>query len=277
MRQKYITLIMVLFVTLISCEEELKPYNYEKNTLGFEYDRNQYNQIDDSIKRYSFAFEHSTVLQDTVWIDVRTTGYIVDYDRPVKLRQEIFVDEREGENLHQAESGVHFVALDDETVNIHYYIPAGKNQNKLPLIIKRDTSLKTNKYFIKLVVEDNEYFTQSYEHCRERVVEISDILIEPANWSGAFKYYIGGDYGQVKHQFMIDVSGQKIDEEYIAKVLDPYDAGYINYLSNYYATELRKLNAKREEEKLGPLREKPIKDGVPGALVRFNNFGQVIE
>ncbi len=280
MRNNIYILLLLLIALFSSCEEELTPYNYSQNTLGFEYERDQYGRVADSIKRFTFAYFASSVTEDTIWIDVRTTGYVVDYDRPVNLRQIEFQDEDElevGETaLLQAEAGVHYVPFDSPELVSGYTIPAGKNQALLPLIVKRDISLKEKKRYLKLEVIENEHFSQSYIQNRAWTVELSDVLTKPKTWNGAIRYYFAGDYGKVKHQFMIDVSGKVIDEEYFYDLLNPLDMGYLQYLSSFYAGKLREENARRAELGLDPLREEPTEEGAEGKLVQFVLYGSPV-
>lgn len=281
MRNNIYILLLLCVGLLSSCEEELKPYDYSKNTLGFEYDRNQYNQIVDSIKRFTFVYQPLEVVVDTIWIDVRTTGFVVDYDRPIKLKQVDFNDEDEqeveGEELLQAESGIHYVPFDSPEVASLYYMPAGKNQTLLPLIVKRDVSLKETRRYLKIELEENEHFSESYIKNRGWIVELSDVLTKPSTWNGAIWYYFAGDYGKVKHQFMIDVSGDIIDEAYFYKLLNPLDMAYTQYLSTFYSNKLREENARRAEQGLGLLREAPTEEGAEGKLVQFVLYGRPIE
>lgn len=275
---KKILYIVFVGILLYSCENNLNPYNSSINRLGFEYDRDSYGQIDDSIKRFTFVYSHSSIKSDTVWIDLRTVGFLADYDRPFLLKQTAYKD-KDGNNVKQAIKGTHYLPFDDEKIKYRYYIPAGKNQVLVPIVLNRDKSLKDDKYYLKIEIQANEYFSQSYIPNSSIVIEISDILTKPKHWNGFAEYYFAGKYGQVKHKFMIDVSGKKIDDEYFYKIVgepENVDMGYTTYLSSFYSSKLREYNLERKKQGLGELREEPKSEGLEGELVRFTLYGNVV-
>lgn len=248
----------------ISCQDQLKPYSTTDNKVGF-YNEGEYKSIDTLIN-YTFVFEDSKVTSDTIYIGMRTLGFVVNYDRPIKLKQ-VPIDKG-----IQAVAGTHYVPFDDPSVAKHYIIPANKNYVNIPLVVKRDKSLKENKYYMKIMVENNEHFTQSWIGEDYMVIELSDLLTKPKEWTSTLEYYFLGKYGQAKHQFMFETVGERIDDNYLKNILpNPSvpDMAYLQYMSGFYSSELRKYNAQRVANGLGLLREEPTIEGTEGALVQF--------
>lgn len=269
---KYIKYLLSLYmgVLLYSCTEKLPVYSSPDNRLGFEYDKNQYGTVDDSVKRYTFVYEHESFTQDTIWVDVRTIGFLSDVERKFTIKQVPITkqDLKEYRNIEEdiqlldAEAGKHYVPFKDTKVASYMSIAPGKNSQLFPVIINRDATLKTSKYYIKLEVENNEFFTEGYDAHKYRILEISDILTKPKYWNGTGQYYFLGKYGPKKLEFMINNSSWKINEQWFADLFaNPYsvDMGYTTYLSSYYTQRLVEYNKKREELGQDVLREDPAK------------------
>ena len=68
-----------------------------------------------------------------------------------------------------------------------------------------------------------------------------------------------GDYGVVKHQFLIDQTGEKWDDDYIEKFMTG-DGAYRSYLIEKLSKRLDEVNAERQEKGESPLCEA---DGTP--------------
>lgn len=270
--------IVIVAISMCACADELVPYNNPINRLGFEYDRNTYGQIDDSVKRFTFVYSKSSLLADTLWVEMRTVGFVTNYDRPFQLEQ-LTYSKNTQEELKQAVKDIHYVDFNDEKLKNMYYIPANKNSTLVPIVLKRDKSLLKNKYYLKIRVKENEHFSQSYSSNSSFVIELSDILTKPKYWNYMAEYYFAGKYGEVKHKFMIEASGEKINDDYFYAILGnpkTVDLGYTTYLSSFYSQKLREYNEDRRKKGLAELREKPTKNGLEGELVRFTLFGSII-
>ena len=96
----------VLLSTMLlvfSCKQNLQTYDDPINRLNFYYPSNP----SDSTTRYTFVFEEDDFVRDTVWLQVRTMGFLSDSDREISVKQ----IEVEGEL--NAKPGDHYVAIDD--------------------------------------------------------------------------------------------------------------------------------------------------------------------
>ena len=87
-------------------------------------------------------------------------------------------------------------------------------------------------------------------------ITISDKLERPTRWkdnSYYYKLYLG-DWSEVKHRFMIDVTGQKWDNEFLIYIINNYDT---YSLRNYYLAKIKKALA---EYNADPKNNPPLKD-----------------
>lgn len=248
--KKSLYLYILLFVTLAgmtSCEKDMQVYSEETCWLNFYYAT----KSEAHETNFSFVYSGSSVTQDTVWVSVSTLGFVKDVDRPLALQQVTT-----GEN--DAVAGTHYVSFDDESLKKYYYMPAGATKTKVPVVVLRDVSLKTTAMNLKIGIKENENFKLGYEDYQNHLVTISDQLTKPSNWEyNGFNYYVS-EYTPGVHQFMIDVTGERWDDEYIEEVAT--DSGYITYLGTYFTKKLEEVNAEREAAGLDILREA---DGTP--------------
>ena len=255
----------VLVSGLTSCEKDLPVYDTEVCRLNFYYglDNRSYYKDEMSRSTYSFVFGGENRQRDTLWFEVQTMGFVTDNDRPVTLEQL----PSDGD---QAVAGRHYVPFDDPSLVHLYVIPAGKARTKLPVVILRDASLKEQTVTLKFGFKSNEYFVLGYEEYSTRQVEFTDRLSEPSMWNKQIPYpdfpdytycfadYFG-EYGVVKHQFLIDETGKKWDDEYITSLLEG-DSNYLTYMVRKMSKRLDEVNAERLAQGLDVLREA---DGTP--------------
>ena len=131
-------------------------------------------------------------------------------------------------------------------------------RTQVPVIVLRDASLEEHDVTLVFRFAENEYFKPGYTGLTERTLHITDRLLEPGNWSQ--QYF--GTYGPVKHQLMIDWTGEVWDESYIRSLLNG-DSGYLSYLKEFFQQKLEEENAKRQEAGLDIYRE------ADGSEIRF--------
>lgn len=250
--------IVMLLTLLTACEKDLPVYNGSDSMLNFVY---AHEQNSDSTCMYSFVYESDDVVKDTVWFDITTMGFPQDRDRYYELEQVLTGN-------HDAVPGKHYVAFDDADYRSKLCVPAGAIEARLPVVVLRDPSLKTEgNVTLRLKFEPNDEFIVGYITRSFKVLTISDILSRPNNWNGICDHYFG-DYGPVKHQFMIDVSGERWDDDYLVNTLrineSDCDQNYILALSNKFYKALQEENARRAANNLDPLAEDD------GTLVAFD-------
>ncbi len=251
-----------LLATFSACEQDLEPYSSTDCRLNFVYlDYTGAVMTSDRVTEaertssYSFitagAGSTERITTDTLWFDVSTMGFLSDHDRPIRLEQV-------STGKDDAIPGVHYVAFDDPAFTRCCFVPANQNQTQVPIIVLRDPSLEEHDVTLVFRLAENEYFKPGYTGLTERTLYIIDRLLEPSNWSQ--QYF--GIYGPVKHQLMIDWTGEAWDESYIRSLLSG-DVGYLSYLNEFFRLKLEEENAKRLEAGLDIYKEKD------GSEIRF--------
>ncbi|MBL1410038.1 DUF4843 domain-containing protein [Sphingobacterium faecale] len=250
------------FVTLIqiSCTKDLPLYSDDQDKLIFLHGEETGSVILPSVpSSYVLAhtFVYGTQNTDTLYVKLKTIGFIRNSDRPIELEQVLT-----GEN--DADPDVHFTALTADQYKKNYIIPAGSTTASLPIIVHREASLKNRTVNLKLRIKDNGVFRAGYESRSELLITITDALSKPANWNSAATFYFG-NYGKVKHQFMIDASGEAIDEKYmdglgfatVGFYNEKFDGDYVTYINGIYKRKLNEENQRRAAmtPALSPLQE----------------------
>ena len=249
---------MVVAAGLASCEKDLELYSDPTCRLNFYYDIDAVSDFKPELARstYSFVYGDPNIKQDTVWVEVESMGFVADADRAITIEQ---VDSTGVDN---AVAGKHYVAFNDPQIAKHYVMPARKARTRLPIVMLRDASLKTSTVVLKYRIKENENFVNGYDAYAERVLMFTDQLSEPSKWSfnyGSSKYpktfedYFG-KYGAVKHQFLIDESGEKWDDDYIDSLMTG-DSLYLRYIMSKMSRQLSAINAERQAKGLDVLKE----------------------
>lgn len=175
----------------------------------------------DTTKSFTFVYENSEKLRDTVYFDLYAQGEQKDYDRSFVLTQETVPGEM------NAEAGVHYIGFDDPSVAGLYTIKAGVSHYLVPVVLLRDASLQEVTYVLKFKLESNENFQTGDTRLLWRKVYFSDLLIQPDKWDATMTKYYFGKYSKVKHRFMIDSTGQRWDDDFFAEIR--LDMGYVMY------------------------------------------------
>lgn len=248
---------ITLLAMLTGCEKDLPVYDSNDAMLNFVY---AHNMDEDSTYLYSFVYEEDKVQKDTVWFAVTTMGFPQNRDRFYELEQVVTGN-------HDAVPGKHYVDFDDIDYKSKLCIPAGAIEAQLPVVVLRDPSLALDgDVTLKLRFKPNEDFKVGYITRSYKILTISDRLSRPNNWNGMCDHYFG-TYGPVKHLFMIDVSGQRWDDDYLVNTLKindtTCDQNYLLSLSSKFYKALQEENARREAAGMGPLVEED------GTLVEF--------
>lgn len=220
-----------------SCEKDLEMYSTETCRLNFYYSSSDY-KYEYSQGSYSFLnAADQSITVDTVWVEVESMGFVRDYDRKITLQQ---IDTT---GVKQAVAGQHYVAFNDPSLEKYYVMPAGKARTKLPIVVKRDASLKKESVVLKYAIVANNEFQNGYDKLQTRGLEITDQLVRPNGWASVKFYYdyytleqMMGEYGPVKHQVMIDATGFKWDDEFINATVgkdDNYKVYLLTKCGNY--------------------------------------------
>lgn len=212
-----------------ACEQELPVYSDPQSRLKFNYIYAQ-----DTLTNKSFAYHNSPT--DTVWVTVQLMGFPADVDRIIPLKQ-VPVGE------YDAVPGEHYVPFDDpELVSKYYYMPKGEVVREVPIVLKRSSSLETNDYNLRVTIGENEFFSPGAKESLYKRVVISGQLVKPKDWED----YFLGQYGRVKHRFMIDATGFKWDDDYVTNTFyyyQKYDQNYCFYIVGLLSQALAEYEA----------------------------------
>lgn len=249
---------LLLLGVLASCEQELPLYSDGQARLNFEYE-----DAKDSTLNYSFIY-HNGGDRDTVWLLLRTQGFLSDTDRPYGLEQVLT-----GEN--DAQPGVHYVPFDDPAYRDQFVVKAGAVTDSVPVIVLRDASLASQTVRLKVTFKETDTFKRGYADRSIKLITISDQIVKPNRWSGLMDFLFGA-YGTEKHRFMIEHSGFTWDDEYLKSIgVSAYHAdaevqSFLRYMGSKFARELKALNAQRAAQGLQPLAEQD------GTFVSFGSY-----
>lgn len=254
--KKYIILLLVIVPALfMSCEQtEVQPYDGQPYATIFDPDGWYTGELQ-SYNR-NFIYMDPNKETDTVWVKVAIKAGLPVKDYHISFRQ--YKDSISGMallSLPDATPGVQYKAFDDPELKDKYVIHKGLMLDSVPVILLRDPSLKKTGYRITFRMANSEDITasdQTADNAQQHtyvVIYVADCYSEPTSW----KYYMSsfGVYGPVKHQFMVEDSKQKWDDDFI-KSLDSFDKVYYLYK---FRNDLDALNAQREKEGKGPLTE----------------------
>lgn len=198
----YFVAVVFISVTAISCSK----------TQGLLYSDVARVQLNDTATVSStFVYEAPGIIRDTVYIQVNTIGEMANVDRAVK-----FVQVSNKADLFPAVSGQHFVPFDDPSLKSLMVIKANTVKAKIPVVLLRDASLKTNTYRLRLQLAANDQFALGEVQSRGLSILFSDRLERFYSWrvdnGTAPAFYTFGKYSTRKHQFMIDNLHEQIDE-----------------------------------------------------------------
>lgn len=188
----------------------------------------------DTLKMQNFYYKNAEVLKDTFYFDIYAIGGVESRDRSFVLQQE------EYEYMANAEPGVHYIPFSDPSIQKHYVIKADSVHAHVPVFIIRDASLKNKTVSLKFRVVENEEFLLGERAKLHRRLEITDRLTRPSAWTNSKAQYYYGAYSVVKHQFMIEVTGDKWDTDFINSL----DIS----IEQYYLTEIKKALIKYKND-----------------------------
>lgn len=200
-------------------------------------------QLADTVKSFTFFYEGEDTKLDTVYFDVYAIGGMSPIDRYFTLQQELLP------NVENAKPNVHYQAFDDAAKKL-CVIKANTVHTKLPIVLIRDASLKTNMMVLKFNLVSNENFALGEKELLWRKVQFTDRLSRPDAWDEPVSKHYLGKYSVEKHKFMIKETKLRWDQEMIASSTPQTD------LMNYYKSLLNeKLIMYNNASQDGPLRD----------------------
>ncbi len=131
-----------------------------------------------------------------MYVRLNTIGGISDQDRKVTLEQVTeydvtyvrdpvtnkIIDSTVKEKPFKAVAGKHYVPLNDPSMQSLLVIRANQASDSLPIILLRDTSLKSNSYRLRLKIVANEVFAIGETKAVEKTLLFSDRLERFESW-----------------------------------------------------------------------------------------------
>lgn len=235
----------LIILSAVACEEELPVYNNPNNMLNFDF---IILKSDPPKKEtpYSFAFVNSTYEYDTIWVDIKSVGFLSDKDLPIALEQV-------PSGQVDAQPGVHYVPFDSPELAKYYIMPANQVKTKIPIIFKKDPSMQSEVFRLYVTFKDNGNFRPGYERYSIKRLTITDQLVRPAQWDFYMDYYFN-PYNPVLHRLLIDATGLPWDDTFINELFHKNrDENYIMYLRKKCINKLESINKERTENQLPPL------------------------
>lgn len=209
MKKKYFLIALLAIVFFPSCKKDQVKIFDDVARIQFGQDpslfyKPQYD-MNDTLKSKTFVYDAPEIVRDTVYFDLYTLGKVSKTDRSFTLKQE------EIPGANNAVAGKHYVSFDDASVKNLYVVKAETAYLRVPVVVLRDPSLKEEMVVLKIVIVPDNNFQPGEPTKIWRKVGITDQLSMPDTWAQMTSYF--GKYSRVKHQFFIDVTGEKWDED----------------------------------------------------------------
>ena len=136
--------------------------------------------------------------------------------------------------------GTDYKPFTDPTLSGAYVIKAGQVHTLVPVILFRSASQKTTTLTLKFAVVENENFKLGENSNLWRKIIFTDRLSQPTAWNATMTKYYYGAYSVTKHAFMITVTGQKWDQEFMTKIAP--DLAQVNFYASLCKTALINYN-----------------------------------
>ena len=218
--------------------------------------------------RADFFYIDRSINRDTAYLKVNTIGGPMNRDRKISFQQiteyeyEYKYDEKGNptdtittEVKNKAVPGVHYVAMNDPEMQNLLVIPANEVAVEVPIILLRDASLRKEEVRLCLELQETEDFKLGESNRLSGVIIFADKLSKPIFWDSYVEAYEFGKYSARKHEFMYEVAGEKIDEEWYKRLYADMSESF--YFRDKFKKALAEYNADEENIKAGlaPMRE----------------------
>ena len=219
--KKYNCIILILLAVAVGCKKA--AYQMYNNGAAIQL-------ADTATVNVSFIYETAAVTRDTIYIPLKTIGGVADHNRTYTVEQipeyDItyirdaatgkITDSTVSVRPNTAVPGIHYVSFTDAGVQSTMFVQTDSAVGKLPVILIRDTSLKSNSYRLRLRLTANEEFRTGEKYAIEKTIVFSDRLERFESWKvdagTAPAFTVFGKYSTGKHQFMIDILKTQINE-----------------------------------------------------------------
>lgn len=240
----------IILLLLSSCKQDFPEPFTGKSYIQF----TPTNGIKVVVTSYSsFYYADPSKTTDTILFDVTSLGLVPSKTTYIKLTPILGpIAATKFPNAVDAVPDVNYVSFDDPNLQKLMKLDPGKTNGKIPVILKRDASLKTTMYQLHFKLADSDDYLAGNPKYIEGLVYITDFLFQPTNWNTTFFL---GTYGTVKHQFMVAQSGERWDLDFITTVLA--NSNLQTYYKHKFSQALKVENAARAAAGQTELRENP--------------------
>ncbi len=201
---KYGLLLPVAGLLLTACEEQtLNKFEASPSLWFYRGSSNIKGQAQRDSVNYSFFLAGSKTV-DTVWLDVRLTGPLADYDRPLAIEQ------TNQDGVNAAVAGRDYEAFDSPDLAAKMVMPANSVSVAIPIVVKRTAQMNDTEYRLDLALGTNDYFVTGLVDMQTYTIKLTAMASQPANWNttlnnGYTRAF--GPWGQEKMRFLIDHIG----------------------------------------------------------------------
>ncbi|MDR2414858.1 MAG: DUF4843 domain-containing protein [Odoribacteraceae bacterium] len=201
MKTDIMTWTILLALPLLACQEKIVHRYESENSLYFFKGADQYNTFvqSDSLT-YNFTTKQGQHQRDTIRLRILAAGFLSDSDREIRLVQV------NSDNPLAAGEGVHYVPFDDPEVAGSMFVPAGSTRAEIPVIVSRDSSLRSREVRLEIELQENSHFKVVIPELSRFVIKITDMIAKPVNWDVLWKSYLG-NWGPEKMRFLADYVG----------------------------------------------------------------------
>ncbi|WP_409590534.1 DUF4843 domain-containing protein [Sphingobacterium sp.] len=178
---------------LMSFEQKAKVYIYKTNLINLATFLTR-----DSVT-YSFAVLPDYARMDTVFIPIRIMGDAAERDRKVNYE---------------------LMAVSDADKESYELLPAlikaNKFEGRIPVLVKKTTSLKVKESRLWLKITASDDFEPGIVSQLTYLIRINNFLSRPATWSD---YYFG-KYSNTKYKFIIENTGYTaFNQDYESEIM----------------------------------------------------------
>lgn len=231
---------LLTLLLLAACKKDVYQIytNGDKAQFGPEYSRfyRSGSEFEDTSKSFTFVYEADDIIEDTVFFDIYAIGGISNKDRSYTLKQMMVP------GMNNAVPDKDYIGFDKPVTINNFVIKADSIHAAVPVILLRDAALKDTSVVLKFQIVANRDFQLGDSAFLWRKVTFSDALIRPAAWDAAMSKYYFGDYSKVKHQFMIDSTGQKWDQNFILELRSIFETARLFYWTDVIKIKLINYN-----------------------------------
>ncbi len=226
----------------------------KQETMVFN-DVNRISLQDSVTANYTFIYEDASVTSHTFLLTVNTIGDVPGHERRVMIEQipeyditYLYDDQGQvtdtikTEIPNMAVAGKHYISFDDTAAQAEWTVEAGKNTSSIPITLLRDASLQSETIRLRVRLVPTDDFQLGETKALEKTIVFSDRLLQPKFWDINITNYNFGRWSVVKHQFMIDVSGERIDDEWYNAKVNGIQGSITNY-TNIFRRALSDFNS----------------------------------